>query len=42
MVRISEALGRDIATGAEAKKIYQLGTSYTWRWARSSGSSWTT
>ncbi|MFF7601845.1 BKACE family enzyme [Streptomyces mirabilis] len=25
MVQISEALGRDIATGAEAKKIYQLG-----------------
>lgn len=29
MVQISEALGRDIATGAEAKKIYKLGESYS-------------
>ncbi|QIY99214.1 3-keto-5-aminohexanoate cleavage protein [Streptomyces sp. S1D4-11] len=29
MVQISEALGRDIATGAEAKKIYQLGEYYS-------------
>ncbi|MGW7284067.1 3-keto-5-aminohexanoate cleavage protein [Streptomyces sp. NPDC054847] len=29
MVRISEALGRDIATGAEAKKIYKLGEYYS-------------
>ncbi|MFF7886841.1 3-keto-5-aminohexanoate cleavage protein [Streptomyces sp. NPDC020794] len=29
MVRISEALGRDIATGAEAKKIYKLGKYYS-------------
>jgi uncharacterized protein (DUF849 family) len=29
MVRISEALGRDIATGAEAKNIYQLGEYYS-------------
>lgn len=28
MVQISEALGRDIATGAEAKKIYRLGECY--------------
>lgn len=29
MVRISEALGRDIATGAEAKRIYKLGEYYS-------------
>jgi uncharacterized protein (DUF849 family) len=29
MVKISEALGRDIATGAEAKKIYKLGEYYS-------------
>lgn len=29
MVHISEALGRDIATGAEAKKIYKLGEYYS-------------
>ncbi|WP_406187162.1 3-keto-5-aminohexanoate cleavage protein [Streptomyces sp. NBC_01006] len=29
MVQISEALGRDIATGAEAKKIYKLGEYYS-------------
>ncbi|GGW51069.1 3-keto-5-aminohexanoate cleavage protein [Streptomyces xantholiticus] len=29
MVRISETLGRDIATGAEAKKIYKLGEYYS-------------
>ncbi|MFD5413380.1 3-keto-5-aminohexanoate cleavage protein [Streptomyces nojiriensis] len=29
MVQISEALGRDIATGAEAKKIYKLGEHYS-------------
>lgn len=29
MVQISEALGRDIATGAEAKKIYRLGEHYS-------------
>lgn len=29
MVRISEALGRDIASGAEAKKIYRLGEHYS-------------
>ncbi|WP_329312224.1 3-keto-5-aminohexanoate cleavage protein [Streptomyces sp. NBC_01278] len=28
MVQISEALGRDIATGAEAKRIYKLGEHY--------------
>ncbi|MER5468155.1 3-keto-5-aminohexanoate cleavage protein [Streptomyces sp. NPDC002935] len=28
MVQISEALGRDIATGAEARKIYKLGETY--------------
>jgi hypothetical protein len=28
MVRISEALGRDIATGADAKRIYRLGEYY--------------
>lgn len=28
MVQISEALGRDIATGTEAKKIYRLGEHY--------------
>ncbi|MFG2944463.1 BKACE family enzyme [Streptomyces adustus] len=28
MVKISEALGRDIATGAEAKKIYHIGEYY--------------
>jgi uncharacterized protein (DUF849 family) len=29
MVQISESLGRDIATGAEAKNIYQLGEYYS-------------
>lgn len=29
MVQISEALGRDIATGAEARKIYKLGETYS-------------
>ncbi|MGW7434618.1 3-keto-5-aminohexanoate cleavage protein [Streptomyces sp. NPDC054849] len=29
MVQISETLGRDIATGAEAKKIYKLGEYYS-------------
>lgn len=29
MVQISEALGRDIATGAEAKRIYKLGEYYS-------------
>lgn len=29
MVRISKALGRDIATGAEAKRIYKLGEYYS-------------
>ncbi|WP_406388869.1 3-keto-5-aminohexanoate cleavage protein [Streptomyces sp. NBC_00211] len=29
MVQISEALGRDIATGAEAKRIYKLGEHYS-------------
>lgn len=28
MVQISEALGRDIATGTEAKEIYRLGEYY--------------